>query len=385
MERRSFLRKAGAGVVAGAAVGLAACGKKEESAPAAAAAAAAPAVPAAPAVHVGPPEVKWRITSSYPKSLDTIHASTDLMMQRLRELTDGKFDVRVFPAGEIVPGLQALDAVQQGSVEACHTSSYYYVGKDKTFAFGCTMPFGLNARQMTAWVLNGGGQELLDEFYANYNVVSFMGGNTGAQMGGWFRKPIASLDDVKGMKMRIAGLGGEVLARMGAVPQQIAAGDIYASLEKGTIDAAEWIAPYDDEKLGFYKVAPYYYYPGWWEPGAMIHFFVNKDAWAKLPKAYQIAFRVASQEVHNGILAAYDDKNPLALARLLTNGVKLQSFSKEILQRAHKVTFDMYNEEAAKNPAWAKIFAAWDKYRKSANAWFSVAETPLDAFMQSAR
>ena len=331
------------------------------------------------------PEVKWRITSSYPKSLDTIHASTDLMMQRLRELTDGRFDVRVFPAGEIVPGLQALDAVQQGSVEACHTSSYYYVGKDKTFAFGCTMPFGMNARQMTAWVLNGGGQELLDEFYANYNVVSFMGGNTGAQMGGWFRKPIASLDDVRGMKMRIAGLGGEVLSRMGAVPQQIAAGDIYASLEKGTIDAAEWIAPYDDEKLGFYKVAPYYYYPGWWEPGAMIHFFVNKDAWDKLPKPYQIAFRMATQEVHNGILAAYDDKNPLALARLLTNGVKLQSFSKDVMQQAHKVTFEIYNEEAAKNPAWARIFAAWDKYRKSENAWFSVAETPLDAFMQSIR
>lgn len=378
MERRSFLRKAGAGVVAGATVGLAACGRKEEAAPAAAA-------PAAPAVHVGLPEVKWRITSSYPKSLDTIHASTDLMAQRLREITDGKFDVRIFPAGEIVPGLQALDAVQQGSVEACHTSSYYYVGKDKTFAFGSTVPFGLNARQMTAWVLHGGGQQLLDEFYAGYNVVSFMGGNTGVQMGGWFRKSIETLADIQGMKMRIAGLGGEVLARMGAVPQQIAAGDIYASLEKGTIDAAEWIAPYDDEKLGFYKVAPYYYYPGWWEPGPMIHFFVNKDAWAKLPAAYQAAFRAVTQEVHNGILSAYDDKNPLALARLLSNGVKLQSFSKEILQQAHKVAFDMYNEEAAKNPAWAKVFAAWDKYRKSENAWFSVAETPLDAFMQSIR
>ncbi len=385
MERRSFLHKAGAGLVAGAAVGLAACGKKEEAPAPAQSAGSAPQPAAAPAVQTGLPEVKWRLTSSFPKSLDTIYGGADVLANRLRAMTDGKFDIRVFPAGEIVPGLQALDAVQQGTVEVCHTCSYYYVGKDKTFGFGTAVPFGLNARQMNAWIYYGGGQALLDEFYSNYNILSFLGGNTGVQMGGWFRKPVASLDDIKGLKMRVAGLGGEVFSRLGAIPQQIPGGDIYPSLEKGTIDAAEWVGPYDDEKLGFYKVAPHYYYPGWWEPGPAIHFFVNKAQWEKLPKIYQEAFRAAAYEANVGMMASYDDKNPQALARLLGNGVKLETYSDDILKAAHKAAFDLYNEEAAKNPAWAKIFAPWDKYRKTQNAWFSVAEAKMDRFLQSAR
>ncbi len=374
MERRSFLTKAGAGLAAGAAVGLAACAKKEEA-----------AAPAAPAVQTGLPEVKWRLTSSFPKSLDTIYGGADVLANRLRAMTDGKFDIRVFPAGEIVPGLQALDAVQQGTVELCHTCSYYYVGKDKTFGFGTSVPFGLNARQMNAWVMFGGGQQLLDEFFSNYNVLSFLGGNTGVQMGGWYRQPIKTVGDVNGLKIRIAGLGGEVFARLGAIPQQIAGGDIYPSLEKGTIDAAEWVGPYDDEKLGFYKVAPHYYYPGWWEPGPAITFFVNKGEWAKLPRVYQEAFRAAAHEANVTMMASYDDKNPQALARLLGNGVKLQAYSDEIMKAAYKAAFELYNEEAGRNPAWAKIFTEWDKYRKSQNAWFSVAEASTDRFLQSTR
>ncbi len=253
MQRRDFLKKASVGAAAGAAATI-----------------------AAPAIAQSLPTVKWRLTSSFPKSLDTIFGGADTLANRVRALTGGKFDIRVFPGGEIVPGLQALDAVQQGTVECCHTCSYYYVGKDKTFGFGTAVPFGMNARQMNAWIYYGGGQKLLDEFYSNYNVISFAGGNTGVQMGGWFRKEVKTLEDVKGLKIRIAGLGGNVYAALGAVPQQIAGGDIYPALEKGTIDAAEWVGPYDDEKLGFYKVAKNYYYPGWWEPGPVIHFFVNK-------------------------------------------------------------------------------------------------------------
>ena len=241
MERRSFLKKASVGLAAGAAAGV-----------------ASTAAVAAPAVQTGLPEIKWRMTSSFPKSIDTLYGSAELLANRLREITGGKFDIRIFPAGEIVPGLQALDAVQQGTVEMCHSCSYYYVGKDKTFAFGTAVPFGMNARQMDAWIIGGGGQELLDEFYGNYNVYSFLGGNTGVQMGGWYRKQINTLEDIKGLKIRIAGIAGEIMSRMGAIPQQIAGSDIYPSLEKGTIDAAEWVAPYDDEKLGFYKVAPHY-------------------------------------------------------------------------------------------------------------------------------
>jgi TRAP-type mannitol/chloroaromatic compound transport system substrate-binding protein len=360
MQRRDFLKKASIGAVAGAA-----------------------ATVAAPAIAQSLPNIKWRLTSSFPKSLDTIYGGAEVLANRLRAMTGGKFDIRVFPGGEIVPGLQALDAVQQGTVECCHTASYYYVGKDRTFAFGTALPFGMNARQMNAWVYYGGGQKLLDEFYAGYNVVSFPGGNTGTQMGGWYRKEIKSLEDVKGLKIRIAGLGGNVFAALGAVPQQIAGGDIYPALEKGTIDAAEWVGPYDDEKLGFYKVAKNYYYPGWWEPGPILHFMVNKKEWDKLPKEYQEAFQAAAYESNVTMMAEYDHKNPIALSKLLQNGVKLQAFPKDVMEAAYKAAQDLYAEEAAKNPAFKKIYVEWEKYRKTQNAWFSIAESRMDSFLQS--
>ena len=360
MQRRDFLKKASVGAAAGAAATI-----------------------AAPAIAQSQPSVKWRLTSSFPKSLDTIYGGADVLANRLRAITGGKFDIRVFPGGEIVPGLQALDAVQQGTVECCHTCSYYYVGKDRAFAFGTAVPFGLNARQMNAWVYYGGGQKLLDDFYSSYNVVSFLGGNTGVQMGGWFRKEVRNLAEVKGLKMRIAGLGGNVFAALGAVPQQIAGGDIYPALEKGTIDAAEWVGPYDDEKLGFYKVAKNYYYPGWWEPGPVIHFFVNKNEWAKLPKEYQEAFQAAAYEANVTMMAEYDHKNPGALSRLLQNGVKLQAYAPDILNAAYDAAQQLYADESAKNPAFKKIYTEFDKYRKTQNAWFSVAENRMDTFLQS--
>jgi TRAP-type mannitol/chloroaromatic compound transport system substrate-binding protein len=363
MQRRDFLKKAGAGLAVGGAA----------------------AVVSAPAIAQANPTVKWRLTSSFPKSLDTIYGGAEVLAERVRKLTDGKFDIRVFAGGEIVPGLQALDAVKDGTVECCHTCSYYYVGKDKTFGFGTSVPFGMNARQMNAWVYYGGGQKLLDEFYSNYNIRSFPGGNTGTQMGGWFRKEIKSLADVKGLKMRIAGLGGAVFEKLGAVPQQIAGGDIYPSLEKGTIDAAEWVGPYDDEKLGFYKVAKHYYYPGWWEPGPMIHFFVNKKEWDKLPKVYQEAFTAAAFEANVSMMAEYDHKNPAALSHLLQQGVKLQKYPDDILNAAYKAAMDLYSEESAKNPAFKKIWTDYDKYRKTQNAWFSIAEMKMDGFLQSHR
>ncbi len=360
MQRRDFLRKASVGAAAGAAATL-----------------------AAPAIASDLPSIKWRLTSSFPKSLDTIYGGADVLANRLRELTGGKFDIRVFAGGEIVPGLQAMDAVQQGTVECCHTASFYYVGKDRTFAFGSCIPFGMNARQTNAWLYYGGGQQLLDEFYAGYNFVSFVGGNTGTQMAGWWRKEVNTVADLKGIKMRIGGLGGTVFAELGVVPQQIAGGDIYPALEKGTIDAAEWVGPYDDEKLGFYKVAKNYYYPGWWEPGPVIHFFVNKKEWDKLPKEYQEAFQAAAYEANVTMMAEYDHKNPAALSKLLQNGVKLQAYSQEILEAAFKAAQQLYSDEAAKNPAFKKIHTEFEKYRKTQNAWFSVAEMRMDSFLQS--
>ncbi len=360
MQRREFLKKASLGTAAGAAATL-----------------------AAPAIAADLPSIKWRMTSSFPKSLDTVFGGAEMLANRVRAITGGKFDIRVFAAGEIVPGLQALDAAQQGTVEVAHSCSYYYVGKDKTFGFGTAVPFGMNARQHNAWVYYGGGQKLLDEFYANYNVVSFLGGNTGTQMGGWWRKEVSKLADLKGIKMRIAGLGGVVFSELGVVPQQLAGGDIYPALEKGTVDAAEWIGPYDDEKLGFYKIAKNYYYPGWWEPATAFHFFVNKKEWDKLPKEYQEAFEAAAAEANVAVQAEYDHKNPIALGKLLKNGVKLQKYSDEIMNAAYKATQQLYADESAKNPAFKKIYTEWDKYRKTQNAWFSVAEMRMDSFLQS--
>src|SRR5580765_7221818 len=219
MERRSFLKKAGAGIAAGAV--------------------------AAPAIAQGAPEVKWRLASSFPKSLDTIFGAADVISKRVAASSGGKFQIQTFAGGEIVPPFGVVDAVQNATVQCAHTAPYYFFGKDPTFAFGCAIPFGLNDRQQNAWMYHGGGRQLYNDFLKEYNIVSFPAGNTGAQMGGWFRKEIKTVADLKGLKFRIGGTGGLPLAKLGVVPQQIAGGDIYPALEKGTIDAAEWVGPYD--------------------------------------------------------------------------------------------------------------------------------------------
>ncbi len=342
------------------------------------------AVVAAPALAQINPEVKWRLASSFPKTLDTISGASDAFTKRVAQLTGGRFQIRQFAAGEIVPGLQVMDAVQAGTVEMGHTPSYYYFGKDPTFCFDCAVPFGLTSRQQTAWFDQGGGRELLRAFFKSYGIVNFMGGNTGTQMGGWYRKEIKSLADIKGMKIRIAGFAGRVMERMGAVPQQIPAGDVYAALEKGTIDAAEWVGPYDDEKLGLAKVAPHYYAPGWWEAGPQLSFYVNIKEWEKLPAQYQAAIEAASYECHVVMQADYDSKNPLALARLIKNGAKLHYFSKPILDEAYKVSAAVMEEEAVRNPQFRKVYEPWKRFRNDQNTWASVAEHAMQNYLISA-
>ncbi|HEY3148885.1 MAG TPA: TRAP transporter substrate-binding protein DctP, partial [Dongiaceae bacterium] len=279
---------------------------------------------AAPAIAQSAPDVKWRMTSSFPKSLDTIYGAAETFSKFVAGATDNKFQIQVFPAGEIAPGLEAANEVGKGSIEMCHTASYYYWGKDPTYALGCAVPFGLNARMQNAWMYYGGGIDLMNEFYATQNLIGFPCGNTGAQMGGWFRKEIKSVADLSGVKMRIGGFAGKVISKLGVVPQQIAGGDIYPALEKGTIDAAEWVGPYDDEKLGFYKVAPYYYYPGWWEGGPVLHTMVNTAKWAELPKSYQSIVMSACEAANCDMMAKYDAVNPAALKKLAAGGAKLR-------------------------------------------------------------
>jgi TRAP-type mannitol/chloroaromatic compound transport system substrate-binding protein len=261
------------------------------------------------------------------------------------------------------------------------TVSYYYVGKDPTFGFDASMPFGTNTRQQNAWLYHGGGLALMREFFKGYNIINFPGGNTGTQMGGWFRKEIKTVDDLKGLKFRIGGYAGKVLEKLGVVPQQIAGGDIYPALEKGTIDAAEWVGPFDDEKLAFYKVAKYYYYPGWWEGGPNVSFLVNDKAWDGLPKAYKAIFEAACAEANIDMTAKYDVLNPPALKRLLANGTQLRPFSKEIMQACYKAAQATYAEEAARNPAFKKVYEHWSAFLGEEIAWFKVAEANFDQFM----
>ncbi|BAL23349.1 TRAP transporter substrate-binding protein [Azoarcus sp. KH32C] len=361
MERRSFLRRAGVGLAAGA--GLAATSARAAELPA----------------------IKWRLASSFPKSLDTIYGAAEVVAKRVSDATGGKFQIQIFAAGELVPGPGVLDAVKDGTVEIGHSASYYFVGKDPTFAFDTSIPFGLNSRQQTAWMYDGGGLQLLREFFKEYNIYNIPCGNTGAQMGGWFRKEIKTVKDLEGLKFRVGGFAGQVLAKVGVVPQQIPGGDIYPALEKGTIDAAEWVGPYDDQKLGFNKVAKYYYYPGWWEGGPQLSVYVNDKQWASLPKEYQTILEDACAFAHTEMQARYDAKNPTALKQLVGSGTQLRPFPNDVMAACYKAANELYEETAAKNPKFKKIYDAFKKFRDDQLQWFAVAENRFDNFMQAAR
>ncbi len=355
MKRRQFLKAAGLGAAASAI--------------------------AAPAIAQSMPETKWRMTCSWPKSLDTLFGGAEMMAKAVAEATDNKFQIQVFAGGEIVPALQVVDAVQNGTVECGHSASYYYFGKDPTFASGTSVAFGPNQRLNQGWFTLGGGKEVLNEFYKKYNCLALLAGNTGCQMGGWFRKEINSVADLQGLKFRIGGFPGRVLQKLGAVPQQIAGGDIYPALEKGTIDAAEWVGPYDDEKLGFYKIAQHYYYPGWWEGGSMLFTFVNLDKWNALPKHYRAILEQAAHLANTWMVAKYDELNPPALKRLLSHGVKLHAFSPAIMEACYKSAMELHGEIAKTNESFKKVNDSLVSYTNNAYQWFQVAELNYDAFM----
>ena len=347
-------------------------------------AAAASAV-AAPAIAQTAPEVKWRLTSSFPKSLDTIYGAAEVFSKAVAEMTDNRFQIQVFAAGEIVPGLQAMQTVRDGTVEACHTASYYYVGIDPTFAYGTAIPFGLNSRMQNAWQFQNGGMELMNAFYAKHNIYAIPAGNTGCQMGGWFRKEIRTPADLNGLKMRIGGFAGRILQKLGVVPQQVAGGDIYPALEKGTIDAAEWDGPYDDQKLGFNKVAPFYYYPGWWEGGAMLHNMFNVARYNALPANYKAILLNASHHAHTWMQARYDAQNPAALRQLVAAGTQLRPFSLEVLEACLKATNEVNAETAAANADFKRVMDHANAFRGEQYLWWQVAEYTYDTFMIRSR
>ncbi len=335
----------------------------------------------APAV-LAQASVRWRLASSFPQSLDTIYGAAESFAQHVRAVSGGKFEISVHAAGELMPAFDVVDNVRRGSIEAAHTAPYYFADKDETFAIGGAIPFGLNSRQMSAWTFEGNGLRLMREFYAGYNIINFACGNTGAQMGGWFRKEIRSLADMKGLKFRVGGFAGRVIGRLGALPQNIPGGDIYQALEQRAIDAAEWIGPYDDQKLGFNKVAPNYYYPGWWEGGLQLDLYINQKAYEALSSVNKAIVKIASAAAHVEMQAKYDARNPTALKQLVGAGARLRPFPADVMNAAFRESMQLYSELSASNENWRKVYADYARFRGDQNLWFRFTESTFDRFMQ---
>ena len=366
MDRRKFL----AAAAAGAGAGLVACGSPDQTG----------AGSEGEEVVTGP-AISWRLTSSYPRNLDFLHGAAEHVAERVDALTGGRFQIRVYPPGELVPGLEVMDAVQQGTVHCGLTAGYYYIGKNPALAFDTAVPFGLTARQRFAWLYEAGGLELLREVYADFGIHSIPLGSTGGQWGGWFRNPVESLDDLRGLRMRIPGLAGEIMARMGVTVQVLAGADIYPALERGAIDATEWVGPYDDEKLGIHEIAPYYYYPGWWEPGVTTTLQVSQAAWNELPSQYREALESACREATMITLARYDAGNPAALARLVDeHGVELREFSRDIMEASWEASEAYLAEQADADPDFRRIHDHLRSFRETAFRYFDTNDQAYSRF-----
>ncbi len=350
IKRRDFLKKAGAGAAGVAALG--ACGGESSAAG------------GGQTGVVDGPRVSWRLATSFPPSLDLLHGAGIRIGQRVEELTGGNFTMRVYAAGEIVPGLQVMDAVMQGTVHCGVSPGYYYIGKHPALAFDTAIPFGLTTRQQYAWMMHGGGLELINEIYSDFGIISFPANSTGGQMGGWFREPVNSLAELAGLRFRIPGIGGEVMSRLGVTVQNLQAAEIYPALERGAIDATEWVGPHDDEKLGFYQVAKYYYYPGWWEPGVTMGLLINLEEFNALPVSYQQVLKAVSGETFADRLAAYDNANPVALQRLVNDhGVIVREYSKDIMDAAWRESNAYLEEQSAEDASFRRVYESYRAFR----------------------
>jgi len=351
MQRRRFLQTATTGALAGAGAA------------------------AAPWVHAQEPRLRWRMATSWPESLEPLFGGAAHFCQRVGELTDGRFRIRPYAGGELVGGLQVLDAVRSGTVETGHTASYYYTGTAQSLAFDTAVPFGMTARMQNAWLYRGGGRELLNErVFRPLGIVAFPGGNTGAQMGGWFREEVPDLAALQGLRMRIPGLGGEIMQRLGVSVQNLAAAEIYPALERGVIDATEFVGPWDDERLGFWEVARNYYYPSWWEPGAQVSVYVNAGSYDGLPERYRHAITAAAAETNVRVTSDYDQRNPPAVRRLRENGVRFRVFSDEIMAAAEREAYALYEELGEGDAQWREIYREWKAFRDLQYEWFGLAE-----------
>lgn len=349
IKRRDFLKKAGTG--AASAVALGACGGTET------------AVGGAQG-DVSGPRINWRLSTSFTPAVDILHGAGVRIGQRVEELTGGNFTMRVYAAGEIVPAFSVMDAVMQGTIQCGVSPGYYYIGKNPALAFDTAIPFGLSTRQQYAWMMYGGGLELLNAIYADFGIISFPANSTGGQMGGWFREPVNSLSELAGLRFRIPGIGGEVMSRLGVTVQNLPQAEIYPALERGAIDATEWVGPYDDEKLGFHQVAKNYYYPGWWEPGVTMGLLINLEAYNELPPSYQQILRAVCGETFADRLAAYDTANPAALQRLVRDhGVVVREYSRDIMDAAWRESNGYLEEQSASDASFRQVYESYKSFR----------------------
>ena len=364
MERRKFLTQAGLGAISATALG--ACRSQSPK----------PRISRANTARteLSQPSIRWRMATSWPKSLQILFEAADLLCQKVNTMTNGRFVITPYAAGELTDGLKVLQAVQDHTVECGHTASYYYLDYDSALAFGTTLPFGLTASQQNAWLYYGGGLEAMRTLYEKLGIINFPGGNSGTQMGGWFKKEVKTIADFKGLRMRVPGLGGKILQRLGVEIKSLSGNNIFTALEKNTIDAAEWKNPHADQTLGLNKVAPFYYYPGWWEPGTSYEFQVNIDQWHKLPVEYQEIFQAAATDVNAKMLAKFNAVNGKVLEQLVLNGTKLLPLSSEILQASYQEAFTMYEEMAIKDLNFRNIYLKWQEFRNQIYDWNNMNE-----------
>ncbi len=336
---------------------------------------------AAPAITHAQTRIRWRMPGSFPKSLDTLYGTQERICRRVSEMTDGAFQITPFGPGEVMPALAVMDGVGAGTVECGYTSAYYYLGKDPSLSIATCLPFGMSSRQLWSWLNEGGGRQLLADVYRDQGVIAIPAGNTGAQMGGWFRREVNAVSDLNGLKFRIAGHGGAVLQKLGVVAQQIPGTDVYPALERGVIDAAEWVGPHDDEKLGFQRVARFYYAPGWWEYAPSIDLMIHPAAYEALPGHYKAVLEAACTEAWHWMMARYDHLNPQALRRLVAHGTQLRVFNRDILTACYRAAQDLYAEIGGGNARFRRIHAEWDKSRLDLTQWFRLAEDTQANFL----
>ena len=318
---------------------------------------------------------QWKMVTTWPPGFPVLQKGAERFADNIRVMSNGRLNIKVYAGGELIPPLQTFDAVSQGSVEMGHGSAYYWAGKVPEAQFFSTVPFGMTARGMNAWLYDGGGLELWREIYKPFHVIPFPLGNTGVQMGGWFNKKINSLEDIKGLKMRIPGLGGKVLAKAGGNPILLAGSEVYTALERNTIDATEWIGPYHDQRLGLYRAAKHYYYPGWHEPGTVLELTINQRAWESLPIDLQAIISNAAQAENLRMLSEMEQKNMAALDELrMREGIEINRFPNEVLSTLKKLTNETLIEEAERDPKFKRVYDAYQNFRRKNDAWSAISE-----------